>query len=118
MVAPRLVNHACPACGTTTTSPGRCRSCRRPENQRKNQRPTATVYQTKRWRDLRAFVLLRDGYRCQQCGAYPANHAGHVVPFTNSADPRAWDTTNVQCQCATCNGREADTRRHPQAYAV
>jgi 5-methylcytosine-specific restriction endonuclease McrA len=110
------MNHACPHCGTTTTRPGRCRTCARPENQRKAARPTMTqVYNTPRWRTLRDQVLRRDGYRCRTCGAYPANHAGHVHPFTDGADPMAWSMSNVVCVCATCNGREAGLRRHATA---
>lgn len=107
------MNHACPLCGTATTKAGRCRDCARPQNQQKNQRNTySQVYNTTRWRTLRAAVLQRDGYRCTTCGTYPANHAGHIRPFRDGDDPNAWLITNITCQCARCNGREANLRRH------
>ena len=101
------MNHACPHCGTTTTRPGRCLACSRPENQRKNARPTASVYQSKRWRQLRAIQLQR--YPWCQC-MQPATTVDHMRPFTSSSDPLAWDPTNLRSMCARCHGHKDGAR--------
>jgi 5-methylcytosine-specific restriction endonuclease McrA len=38
---------------------------------------------TRQWRKLRARVLMRDGQRCQLCGA-PAADVDHIVPVSES----------------------------------
>ena len=37
---------------------------------------------TRRWRRLRAFVLRRDGERCQRCGSAQKLECHHLVPRT------------------------------------
>ena len=37
---------------------------------------------TRRWRRLRAYVLFRDGGRCQKCGGKDRLEAHHVVPVS------------------------------------
>ncbi len=114
------MNHACPNCGTTTTRPGRCTKCSRPENQRKNHRPTAQVYQSKRWRQLRAKMLQHHQWcRCGQL----ATTIHHIEPFTGPTDPLAWEPTNLRAMCATCHGhidgkRAVPTRRVPATHAA
>ena len=55
---------------------------------------------------LRFRVLLRDNFRCQQCGRSPATHAGvslHVdhVRAWEQGDPTTYE--NLQTLCAECN---------------
>lgn len=108
------MNHACPACGTTTARRGRCASCTPKatpaQNRAKRQRATwSTVYDTKRWRELRLRILHRDKHTCQACGEHGTT-VGHIRPFTDYRDPLAWDTTNLRCECIQCNSREAGRR--------
>ena len=58
---------------------------------------------TRQWRKLRALVLMRDGHRCQFCGA-PATDADHVLPVSQRGtdDPR-----NLRALCAGCNRSSA-----------
>ena len=37
---------------------------------------------TRRWRKLRAFVLRRDGEKCQRCGGNKKLECHHVIPRT------------------------------------
>ena len=66
---------------------------------------------TRAWRELRAYVLERDGYRCrvpnaagQPCGAY-ARHADHVVPRSRGGQDHP---ANLRAACATCNLRRGN----------
>ena len=73
------------------------------------KRRTAAFYQNKGWRAIRAYVLQRDGYRCQIaseiCTIY-ADTVDHVVELkkggSNSLD-------NLRACCRACHGR-----RHPE----
>jgi hypothetical protein len=112
-----VIAHACPRCGASTSSPGRCTACRpratREQNRRKNERPTRTVYGSKRWRALRERILRRDNHTCQLCGQR-GTVAGHIKPFADYRDPLAWDTANLRCECLVCGGREAGKRGNPK----
>ncbi len=113
------MNHACPRCGTAiATTHGRCPTCKPKatpeENQRKNKRTTyLEVYGTKRWRELRPVILSRDKYTCQVCGERGTT-VGHIHPFTSGNDAAAWATSNLRCECLSCNGREASKRGNPK----
>lgn len=55
------------------------------------------------WR-LRALVLMRDGGRCQLCGAEAKNgaklHIDHVIPWANGGETKL---NNLQALCEVCN---------------
>jgi 5-methylcytosine-specific restriction endonuclease McrA len=52
----------------------------------------------------RRAVFLRDGHRCQYCGA-PAENIDHVVPRSRGG-VHAWE--NVVAACRRCNARKED----------
>ncbi|HWG72830.1 MAG TPA: HNH endonuclease [Acidimicrobiales bacterium] len=52
----------------------------------------------------RRAVFVRDGHRCQYCGAL-AENIDHVVPKSKGG-PHAWD--NVVAACRPCNTRKRD----------
>ncbi len=52
----------------------------------------------------RRAIFLRDGHRCQYCGA-PAENIDHVIPRSRGG-PHAWD--NVVAACRPCNARKED----------
>lgn len=60
------------------------------------------------WR-LRALVLMRDGARCQLCGATPQNgarlHVDHVKPWSKGGETII---ENLQILCETCNIGKSD----------
>lgn len=83
---------------------------------------------TRLWRDIRAFVLARDGYRCRAhadglCDPVPGEHvctvraelggrhAGHAHHVKGKAvtgdDPRF-----IVASCAACNRHIGEPRRH------
>ena len=55
---------------------------------------------TRRYRRLRAFVLRRDGGRCQRCGGRVGLECHHVIPRTAGG----LDTpSNCRTLCRTCH---------------
>lgn len=103
--------YLCAGCGKLRSKPGRCSACMRPANKKKNQRTNArTVYQTVRWRNLRARVLAQEP-DCMVCGR-PANTVDHIEPFEGAADPLAWDESNLQALCAVHHGQKDAKRRY------
>ena len=54
------------------------------------------------WMSLRREVLLRDGYRCQQCGIVRMdNEVDHTIPLEQGGSN---DTSNMQTLCGGPNG--------------
>ena len=51
------------------------------------------------WRALRAQVLARDRYTCQECGA-PAEHVDHITPVASGGTDHPG---NLRALCAHCN---------------
>lgn len=55
---------------------------------------------TRRWRKLRAFVMRRDGSRCQRCGGRASPECHHVVPLAAGG----LDTpSNLRILCRSCH---------------
>lgn len=67
---------------------------------------------TRRWRQLRAFILDRDQRRCQVdgCGAY-ATHVDHLLPRVAGGSD---DPANLRAACAPCNLRRGAGLARPQ----
>ena len=58
---------------------------------------------TRRWRKLRAYVLRRDGGRCQRCGGNAGNaklECHHVIPRTAGGLDAP---SNCRTLCLTCH---------------
>ena len=55
---------------------------------------------TRRWRKLRAFVLRRDGGRCQRCGGKEKLEAHHIIPRTAGGLDAP---SNCRTLCLTCH---------------
>jgi 5-methylcytosine-specific restriction endonuclease McrA len=73
---------------------GRCGRVDCPTHQRRERNGS-----TRQWRALRAQILERDGYRCQECGAL-ATHVDHRVPIVAGGSDHP---ANLEALCATCN---------------
>ncbi|MGA8149004.1 MAG: HNH endonuclease [Gallionellaceae bacterium] len=62
------------------------------------------------WR-LRALVLMRDGARCQLCGAEARNRAtlqiDHVIPWSKGGETKL---ENLQVLCHVCNIGKSDVQ--------
>jgi len=66
---------------------------------------------TRKWRKIRAYVLARDGYRCQLrlpgC-TITASEAHHTVAREVAGD----DPDKLVAACPGCNKRAGDPRAH------
>lgn len=69
------------------------------------------IYRTAAWRDVRRFVLERDGHRCQLEGPTCTGRAeavDHIVPWRHGG---AWyDPENLRASCTQCNSRRVSGR--------
>lgn len=67
-------------------------------------------YRDKRWWNLRRKALIRDGYRCQRCGANiygkGKSRVDHIVPVRANLQ-LAYTLSNLRCLCPSC-----DNKRH------
>lgn len=65
------------------------------------------------WKQRRAAILERDGYRCHHCGA-PATQVDHLVAKAQGGTDTAG---NLAATCQRCHstktGREGQARREP-----
>lgn len=111
---PRL----CLDCGKPTPrgEGSRCRACRsKHAAKRKAEGLTGARGSTRRWRQLRAKVLKRDGHQCTRCGSVEQLEVHHMDgdPFHNA-------TGNLMSLCRDCHnhverasapgGRDKDQR--------
>lgn len=64
------------------------------------------IYADKRWTTLRARILRRDGYLCQQCLRYGKHRAAttvhHCFPAGRYPD-YAWAAWNLVSLCSRCH---------------
>lgn len=73
-------------------------------------------YGTKRWRQLRWSVLLRDLFTCQMCGMLEGRTsklvADHKVPHRGD-EGLFWDEGNLQTLCASCHSGAKQRAEQP-----
>lgn len=64
------------------------------------------MYYTARWKRIRMAILIRDGFKCQQCGRIEADTsklvANHIKPHKGNAD-MFHDSANIECVCKPCH---------------
>ena len=77
-------------------------------------------YHSQQWRDLRAYVLERDGFQCTEpnCRTPQRGHGGRLVAghIVARRDGGKDEPANVRTFCVTCDGRFTG-RRHRVALA-
>jgi 5-methylcytosine-specific restriction endonuclease McrA len=54
------------------------------------------------WQELKHQVLVRDGYRCANCGGTGEMHVHHIVPLANGGSNQL---TNLKALCKDCHQR-------------
>lgn len=57
-------------------------------------------------RDLRQYILWRDGYRCQDCGERGFLQVDHIKPCRYGGTAHPW---NLQALCGECNRLKSGT---------
>lgn len=87
-----MIRRCLGGCGALINSGSYCRRC------------TPRNGSTRSWRTRREWVMLRDQFTCQVCGA-PAEHVDHIRPvlFGGGDNP-----ANLQATCAGCNLAKGD----------
>ena len=78
-----------------------------------------SFYNSKEWKAVRDFCLMRDRYLCVNCGR-PAEEVHHIVHLTekNIYDPKvALNPDNLKCLCRDCHF-EAHRGEHAKGRAT
>ncbi len=66
------------------------------------------LFDSQDWKFLRSYVLRRDRYTCQHCGARGIElHVDHKIPVTVDWSRRL-DLLNLQTLCADCNSGKSN----------
>jgi len=76
------------------------------------ERPKRPELHRRRWQDLRAYVLRRDGHACVSCGERVGLVVHHVVP---ARDGGLDIPTNLATLCRRCHGAAHTKRRERRA---
>jgi 5-methylcytosine-specific restriction endonuclease McrA len=66
-----------------------------------------TTTRTPAWRQARAYVLERDGHRCQRCGSF-ANTVHHLNGYSDPYNP-----AYLVSLCRRCHGSIDGKKAHP-----
>lgn len=72
---------------------------------------TQKIYNSKRWRELRARVLLEEPV-CHWCGARKSTEADHLQALVDGGDP--YDFDNLVGSCKPCNSRRGQAAGQAQ----
>ena len=70
-------------------------------------RPGQSVYNTQRWRRVRAAFLARNPLCCdclERGDRVPATEVDHVIPLSEGGRPYAFD--NLAARCKSCHSRK------------
>ena len=74
----------------------------------------AWIYQSKRWRALRAKLFNERGAQCESCGSIGELQIHHRVPVSQGGD--IWNEDNLILLCRSCHleaHREIEKRKMP-----
>lgn len=85
---------------TPTTTGGRCRSCARHHDRRRQTPTQRRIYNSGLWRRIRALARARDG-GCLHCGATTSLHVHHIIAINAGGDPYSLD--NLETLCSSCH---------------
>jgi 5-methylcytosine-specific restriction endonuclease McrA len=91
------------ACGARIPKRGRCAKRER----ERNAQPHRRAHRTARHRKLRAYVFLRDGFACVDCGATTDLTLDYIVPLQHGGEQCE---ANAVTRCRTHNSAKG-TRR-------
>jgi 5-methylcytosine-specific restriction endonuclease McrA len=107
MVAPEQLNRS---------ASGRCRDCAPAYIKRKNARQEKARGLISK--EQRHRVMVRDGYRCVDCGATTNLAVDHLVPVVETG-PRRCTDDELCVLCKPCNGRRGGAlSRGGRGYAA
>jgi 5-methylcytosine-specific restriction endonuclease McrA len=90
----------CPNCGGLHPGRGRCPACEREHQRARNAQPHRRAHRTARHRQLRAYVFLRDGHRCVDCGSAHDLTLDYITPLQRGGEQVS---SNAVTRCRSCN---------------
>ena len=72
------------------------------------------IYNTKRWKQLRDYVRVRDSFLCQECLRNGIETIGvecdHIIELTDDVS-KAYDADNVQLLCVSCHSKKTEREK-------
>jgi 5-methylcytosine-specific restriction endonuclease McrA len=82
-----------------------CPVCRAESNAKRNATPSKRAHRTPLHQRIRAYVLLRDGFACRNCGATNDLTVDYVIPLSRGGRQA---THNARTLCRSCNSAKRD----------
>lgn len=91
-------------CSNPAEEGGLCKECKpkTPASKHDYHREWKHLYQTKRWKDLRYSIFVRDQFLCQICKRALAFVVDHIVDHRGNMI-LFWDPKNLQSSCKPCH---------------
>lgn len=66
------------------------------------------LYNSKRWKNKRQYILSRDGYTCQECRKYGKNTEAKIVHHIKEVEDHpelSLTNSNLVSVCASCHNK-------------
>lgn len=87
--------------------------------QTKTQEPYALLLERREWKAKRDHILIRDGYRCQRCGATEEDGISlhvHHIHYIRGLDPWEYKDTELITLCESCHEHVHETEDVPEYH--
>ncbi len=95
----------------------RCPQCKqqieKDYNSNSRNKENQSIYQSKKWRDLRQDAIIRDGFKCTNCDTIIGlKHRDHVVDHIIEIEDggAAYDLENLQTLCMSCHNKKTKAK--------
>lgn len=97
------MKHLCPIHGyyIKENKNSRCPKCTKQYDKQIRNKVSKDIYNSRRWKEVRAAILVRDAARCVQCDSKDNLVVDHIKELVDGGD--AYDLNNLETLCKKCH---------------
>ena len=114
----KLICNKCQSFYNAIENPNGCQQCKKVADKTYDKQLRAKdrqkIYNSKRWKQVRDYVRVRDNFLCQECLRNGIETIGvecdHMVELSDDIS-KAYDADNVELLCVSCHRKKSELEK-------